>query len=395
MGTASVFNRHRWYSLLTGRWLPIAVALAFQLIALARLDGYMNGDAVEYLDRAARFVEGHPPDPSTSRTFTLSAFLTPLFAVARVLGIEDLRWAPWAGRLLQMLVACFLVDRSRALTARLFGTRAAILAAWLLACSPLLHRWDTSIVSGIPSALALVLALLAWLPTENKPAAYREGGRARRQVQAGAWLGLAVLIKYQLVVSAAVLLVCLPLLESRMGNRGRRAAARALAGFLPCLLLQCLVDQWAYGTFGSTLLPYLKANFGPPVIGLMHPILPAAWTDALVRVLYPPVEVVGQAATVSLRSLTGPGWYFTEAGRAFTGAEVALFVLGGLALLPGRRPASWTLLVLLAVNIAALSLKSSKEFRLWLPFLPLLYAAAGYGAVRLGEMISRRLLRIS
>ncbi|HJP00636.1 MAG TPA: hypothetical protein QF764_02560, partial [Planctomycetota bacterium] len=105
--------------------------LTFALLCFSwsRLAGYQLADSVEYMDRARSLVEGDVQDPAgSSRSFAFSALLTPFFAVANLLQLQDRGPVVIVVRLLQMLLGVGLVLTCMKIAARIHGRRACVAA---------------------------------------------------------------------------------------------------------------------------------------------------------------------------------------------------------------------------------------------------------------------------
>lgn len=123
------------------------------------------------------------------------------------------------------------------------GRRTLWLAALFLWFAPLLTgRFTSENWSGL--ALAAAIPLL-----EAEPARARDLG-------AGALLGLAFVVRFQIGFACAALVLWLVL----QGSGGRARAARVIAGAVPVLVLAVLGDAWFYRAWMFTPWEYLRTN---------------------------------------------------------------------------------------------------------------------------------------
>jgi 4-amino-4-deoxy-L-arabinose transferase-like glycosyltransferase len=347
-------------------WLGLLAlaALALQLAALTRLEGYQLADSVEYLDRAHAFVRGERLDPGTVRSFAFSALLAPLFALARALGLEDLRAAVAAARALQMLFAlgsvCLLADLAR----RLFGPAAGVGAGLALALNPIVAQYAIEPLSGTAAAFFLVLGL--------RGLALGRGWMAG--MRTGLACGAAILMAFQTIPVVAALLG-----GSFLFQRAPRwsTAGGWLLGLTPPLLGQCLLDLLVYGSFGSSLGAYFLENSGSILALQLRRLGFDEVAAQIYRKIYgaPGSEVVPQ-----LRSLKPRDWYYRHfTAQCLSWSTLALIGLGLIAAWKRQRALLFVLVPTLVLNAIALSSKGEKSFRLWLPLLPLLALLAGAG----------------
>jgi hypothetical protein len=366
-------------------WLVLVLLLSAGLLALAwsRQEGYQIADSVEYLERAEGIVRGHELiDSQATRGFGFSGLLVPLFALADLIGLEQRVQIVHAAKALQVLLSLALVVVTARLGTRLGGRAAGIAAAAIVGTGPVVLRWGVEPVSGVAAALFIALAV----------GHLQDGLRPRQGAQAGAWLGLALIMAYQsLLVIGALLCVVLA-----RDLRRRPGFVAALSTSLVLLvLLQCVFDWLYYGTFGISIGQYAMENGGTNVAKVLWDLGlrgPARWLYNLFYsgsdTGYQEVAAVGDAL---VRSKLPPSWYLVNLPRCLVWPALALVVLGIARSL--RRP-SWRAalpLVVIVINVAIMSLKGSKEFRLWLPFLPLIALFGGLGFAWAGTRVPARL----
>ncbi len=351
--------------------LLIAVVAA-QLFAWSRLEGYQLADCVEYLDRAEAFSRGEPLDPGTARSFAFSALLVPVFWLERLIPGEQPSLPMVLARLLQMLFGLGAV----AFLARWIGSRIGLgyglAAGALLGCSPIFLRYSIAPLSSAAALFAITLGVVQLDRTLERRRGTLAGG-----LVVGAWFAFAILMAYQNVLLVGAIAPCL--LFTRAWRRPAHLLGIALAMFAG-YLIQGMLDGAVYGTFGSSLHGYLRANLGSQLGTLLAKL-------GLVDLAFWVYDNLGAASTGSgakdvsaIRMLTPPTWYFDQLGRQFlVPVGSALLALGALAGLLRRRPIVLLMLFALVVNLVVMSTKGSKSFRLWMPFLAFFPAITAFG----------------
>lgn len=366
--------------------LRAVLALCAVLLAWSwwRLEGYQIADAVEYLERAYNLVRGDEMiDSQAIRSFGFSGLLIPLFAVAEFVGLDDMVWVVHAARLFQMLLTLCTVACAVRIGARLGGRGVGYAAGIFLGANPVLLQWGVSPVSGIASALFVALATEQLL---RRPGTHH----ARRGLLTGLYLGAAVVMAYQTVV------VVVPLVLMTLFRRPKHSGTHPLtliAGVLACALLQCFLDLLYYGTFGRSIVTYLLENIGSVGAIQVHRVGKFLHIDALSDLAKWIYDQGASAGNIDdeyqgkmLRSLDAVrqkrerSWYLVNLHHALTGPGVALVALGVLSALRKLRWSTTLLLVAIIANVLAMNEKGSKDFRLWLPFLPMIAVFAGLGA---------------
>jgi len=358
-----------------------------------RLEGYQIADAVEYLERAYNLVRGDEMiDSQAIRAFGFSGVLMPFFAVAELFGLGDMVWVVHAARVLQILLALGVVACTVRIGARLGGRGAGYAAGVFLGANPVLLQWGVSPVSGVASALFVALA------TEQivRPA---DGHPRRRGLWTGLFLGAAVVMAYQTILVVVPLIVL-----TVLRRRGREAIAPwvLIGGVVACGLLQCFLDQLYYGEFGKSVVTYVVENTGNVGSVLIHRVgqflhLPVL-TD-LAKWIYDQGAAAGAVDETVQRTLMNDvgnvrlklarDWYLLNLHHALTWPGVVMLAVGVLGALRRLRWNTSVLLLVIAGNVLAMNEKGSKEFRLWLPFLPMVAIVAGLGWASLRGAASR------
>lgn len=364
------------------RWMlaVLLLALGLQLFTLSRIEGYLLADSVEYMDRAAQVAGGATLDSTTVRSFAFSGLLTPLFWLVHVLGAPD-TVAVGLSRALVMLLGLLAIWVTMRLGMRLFGRPAGLVAGFMLATNPILLQYGVEPLTGSAAALAIALAL---------EAATREPGSssaARRGAATGAWLGVALLFAFKTIPIAGIVFLGLFLAGPL---RERLTWMAALAAYLAFALGQCLLDLAVYGTFGGSLLAYLRANvggvLGDVLLKLHGAGVPGMYEAAAKVYAWTYGSGPGGGATAEtvgdvMRTMTTKTWYLEHFTSSFLAWPLTIaLVLGLAAALTKRRRGALLCVAIVLFNFAFLSIKSAKSFRLFLPLLPAMALVAGLGA---------------
>jgi hypothetical protein len=358
------------------------LALATLLLAWSwsRVEGYQIADSVEYLERAHNIVLGVPMiDSQAIRSFGFSGLFIPLFGVARI--FERYGPVPQAANVLQIALVLALLVVTMRLAARLAGRRAGYAAGLMLLASPAILRWGVTPISGIAAALFVALALSELIDEE------RNRRPALRGLVAGLWLGAALLMAYQTVMVIAPILAVVLL---RREPRGFRPAL--ICGVLACVLLQCFLDLAYYGRFGASLGYYVLENFGSNFAKLVYHTGDKLHLRKLMDAsqwLYNEIGRAGEidfavqeaakASSKAIQQRQPPTWYLENLAQGLPWAAAVLVVLGVARSFVRRNWKAMLLVLVVALNVGVMSLKGSKEFRLWLPFLPLVAVIGALG----------------
>ena len=352
--------------------LVLAITLALELGAWRATEGYRLADSVEFMERARALERGEAMIDSVAiRPIGFSTLLVPFFGFARWIGLPEGRAVAWAISLFQVGLGLGLVAVAIRLGGLLAGRRGGLIAGLLAGANPVFLQYSTQPVSGLAAGIFVGLALAAVLEDSG----FRPGLRC------GLWLGAAFLMAFQSILITLVLLL---LLLVRDGIR-KRSILPATVGGLACgfgsaALVQVVLDWAQFGTPGASLANYLVQNFGNGVTSFLLRIgLRSLAVDfhEIVLALQGREEVVSENAPLAAKQI--PWFYVVELPRMLVWPALAAFVLGlarGLA-----RPSSriGLPLVALVLIVFAMSYKGSKDFRLWLPFLPWVAAIAAYG----------------
>ena len=360
--------------------LLLVLVAAGQAFTWARLEGYQLADCVEYLDRAHHVATGGTLDPSTARSFAFSLLFVPVVWICERLPIDAPGLPMALARAMQLAFGLTAVALTVRVTARRFGAGAGLAAGALLGLNPIFLRYSVAPLSGTAAMLAVLLALDRLERTRTDES---RGGFAPGLV-VGAWLGIAVWMAYQNLLVVFALVPCLVFARRW---RAPLHVVGVLAGILTAYALQGVLDLRTYGQFGSSIHLYMRANIASQLgsilvqFGLKDAGLWIYDTFGTFEALEQEARSEGVSA---MRSMTTKTWYVEQLTKQLMApAGVALVLLGAAGVAARRDPLRLLLLVVLLANIGVMSVKGSKSFRLWLPFLPFLaiLGGAGVGAV--------------
>ncbi|MBL8692902.1 MAG: hypothetical protein JNJ88_02275 [Planctomycetes bacterium] len=371
--------------------LVFVFAVGVALASLPHRSGYPIADAVEYLKNAGLVESGQELGGGSVRPFFYSALLLPIFRAARVLGSSD-------GREVFALVTAFMIGlgglaavATYRFVEKIGGAAAAIAAALFLSANRVFQFWVPNAMTDVPSSLCIGAAAACAMAPPSRWNALRTG----------LLLGAAIAFKYQAIQALMLFAGCMVFLWKPPGKRLPWVNLGLLfSGSSAGMALQSLLDLLAGRPFGATLLNYLRDNVLYPIGGRLAPILnrtigPEAANQFLESLTSTSADVAKysevRAADPGMLLSQSRWYYFENIPELLTWFEVALFVIGA-AVLARRRPRGWWFpIVFLAASVAILSGKGSKDFRLWVPFLPFVCCMVGVGFASLVARIDRRL----
>ena len=354
----------------------LALTLLLQAASWWLLEGYLLADSVEYMERAYFFVRSEPMiDSRQIRSFGFSGLLVPFFWVADLLGMQDFKPVVALVRLFQMGIGLTLVLACVRLGARIGGRVTGIAGGLLVGINPVFLQFSVSPLADVAAAVCVALGLERLLaPTD------RRGG-----LGAGLWFGAALLMAYKTIPIAGVVVLLVALRDRR---RGLASLGGFGLGYAGALLLQISLDRLVYGGWGASLSAYFGENAVSVVVRLLLRVGLREWGEALAQAYWgvSPAAMAGHA----LRQLQPPDWFWTHRGELLVWPLLPVAALGLVRCL---RQASWATSLIgitLAVNVYFLSQKGAKEFRLWLPLLPLMGPLLGWGLAWLAGPVARR-----
>jgi MFS family permease len=251
-----------------------------------------------------------------------------------------------------------------------------VCAAAIVGFNPIVLRWGVEPVSGIAAALFVVLALGHVL----------DGTEPRHGRRAGVWLGLAFMMAYQtLLVIGAIMALALV----RDFRRRPRYLLAMFAAFSVLVGVQCVLDRLYYGVFGISVAQYVLENTGTHVAKILWDLQLRDVARWLYNLAYEGSDLAYQQSAstgeLAVKSSLPGTWYAANLPRCLVWPTIALVLAGIVRVL--RRP-RWSyslLLAVIAINVAIMSIKGSKDFRLWLPFLPLIAVFGGLGFAWFGQ----------
>jgi hypothetical protein len=345
----------------------LVFALVLQVVAWTWQSGYPLADAVEFMDRARDWVDGRAlGGDGTIRSFAFSAFFVPLFGLARLIGLEDVRVLLPIARALQIELALALIFVCARFASRLAGRRAGFATGALVAMNPFFLLYSSWPISGIAAALCVTLGLERLAVRSN----------FRNELIGGLWLGAGFLMAYQTLL--VILAVCAALLL-RDRWRHRSAFGGVFVGLLAAVTLQVALDRVVYGEWGGSVWRYAIDNAGAQLAtALVH----LGLQDAAVK-LYTwqsQLRDFGVDASFVGTRQKMPRWWYVQHVHEFVVAPVILLgVVGAWRAWRERVKGIGFLFVVFVANLTVMSLKGDKSFRLWLPLLATILPAAGLG----------------
>jgi len=356
----------------------VALTLALQAYSWWLLEGYQLADAVEYMERARAFMRSTEViDSRTIRSFGFSAVLLPIFGVADLLHLADARPVVFAVRLLQMALGVGLVLSARRIGERLGGATAGLAAGFLVAANPIFLQYSVSPVSDVAAALCVARALLHLL----EPMTSRRGRRV------GLWCGLAMSMAYKTLPLTALLVGLVALRDWRVQ---RRWTLWFGAAFGLCLAAQAGIDKLVYREWGVSLVDYLLQNVG----GVLTKALLLLGFPRGARWVYEKqwgAEHAAAAGSDPLQFQVQPwDWYLTHLTELLVLPVLALALLALAKTLARPRWSTGLPLACALAMVTIFHLKPSKEFRLWIPLLPLLLPLVGSAWSSLDTALRRR-----
>jgi GPI mannosyltransferase 3 len=330
------------------KWTPLclhaiaAAALALRLVMAWRSEHNVHPDEVfQYLEQAHRLVYGYGFVPweyrFARRNWLLPGTLAGLLEALRLLGLDRPTAYIPAVKGLFAIASVSLVYAANAIGRNLYGVRAGLIAATLVAF------WY-ELVDASPRATPEVLAtyaLVIALAVATGPCSLR------RVAAAGLLLGIGVVLRLQYAPCAAVVwVVC------GIGWGWRRAVA-VVAASVPIVALAGLLDLVAWG------VPFVSY-----------------YNTIVLDVVYGVSEVFGRA----------PWFYYaTSLVSASKRIYVAAAIYGVFA---WRR--SWPILLVLVALLVPHSLIPHKEYRFTLLAVPLLLVLAAAAIACAGEWLGTR-----
>ncbi len=377
--------------------LVFVLALSVAFASLPHRSGFPIGDAVEYLRNAGRVEEGLALEvsPGSVRPFFFSALLLPVFRAARVFGSADGREVIAFVTALMLVLAGITAVATYRFVERLTGAPAALGAALFLTANRVFGFWAPTVMTDVPAALCIVAAASVGLA---RPTALRALG-------IGALLGCAILLKYQSILVGGLVIAGLPILWWRDGRRiALRSIGIVVGGVLLALLAQSFLDMLAGRSFGSTLHAYVKANVMYQVVGHTHPFLRkvfgeeafSLWAQSYFGVADDPAaHALARSMHPEMLLRSPMDFYWTQLPEFLTWMEFCLLMVG-VGVLAWRRPRAWWLpLVVVGGTAFALTAKGHKEFRLWVPAAPFVFALVGIGFASVIAWLDGKLHRLA
>lgn len=347
----------------------LLLVLWLQLWSWSGTEGYQLADSVEFMERARTFVHGIEMVDSTAiRPFGFSTVLVPFFYLAKGIGgVVDGRLIVWAITIFQMALGLGVVYSTVRIGSLLAGRRCGLLAGVIAGASPVFLQYSTQPVSGLAAGLLAGFAV--------------ETAIRRRDFRGGLKCGLlfagAFLMAYQSLLIAGVVALLVLL---RGGSRRKAAFLGILLGVGVGLLLQAGTDWMVYGRPGASLVNHFVQNAGFILASFLVRIGLRSIAEPIYRFA---MALQGQEAVIDplapARALMGPFFYVVKLPTMLVWPAIAGLVLGLSRCVARPSWRVWLPAATFLLNVLAMSNKGSKDFRLWLPLLPIVGALCAYG----------------
>lgn len=368
--TSNIENGARTYgpsSKQAWAWACLAILLFSCALDVFFYSGFYSSDDAAYLEAARRILtgQGYPdrPDLAAIRLTIVGwnalvglifGFNIPLIAASYIVFHQFLN------------VLTFMLAR------RLFDDAVGLLATYLVATTPLVVTFSTTVLPDIPLSCFLVLSLLLFLRSYDR----RAGGASRRArwlvFAAGLSVGLAYTTKEAALVALPFYLILWLCLESRQAPRRALVTGSCFAlGFFAVFFA-----EWA-------ILSYLTG----------HSYFRLAWTVG-------PENYTGilRGYEHGLYPLERLAWVHTNLYPWFENTRLD-YLLAGVALVyvfvPGRKLSIWGLAACYFVyhtwGSARLTeyLPPSLQARYFTPLLPLLFIAYSFIMLKLWRSVPK------
>jgi hypothetical protein len=346
----------------------LVLTCVLQLFVWSRIHGYTIADSVEFMERAQILVHGERTiDEGVIRPFGFSSVLLPFFVVADWFGIVDAKPVAWSISLLQIGLALCLVVVSTRVAARIAGRRAGLVAGLIVGTNPIFLEYSAQPVADVAAALFIALALEALLAR----------GGFRRGLIGGLWLGAALLMAYK---SLLVIGVIVGVVFLRDGWAKRVHLSGILCGVLAGIAGQALTDRLMFGRFGVGFVNYVVQNVLSVVVSVS---VKFHWDSLSIPLYHLRQQLMGNTYDppdeLAPRGLQESWYYLHNLPHMLVWPVIGLLVIGTLHTF--RRPNwdRWLVIVVLLASVGVMSNKGSKDYRLWLPLMPLVGALCACG----------------
>ncbi|MFN0008842.1 MAG: hypothetical protein ACKVXR_13150, partial [Planctomycetota bacterium] len=348
----------------------LLLVLALQLWTWRGTEGYQLADSVEFMERARNFVLGHEMLDSTAiRPFGFSTLLVPFFYVTeRLLGAAAGREIVWAITLLQMALGLGVTYSTVRVGSLLSGRRGGLIAGVIAGASPVFLQYSTQPVSGLAAGLFAGFAVETAIRRDD----FRGG------LKCGLLFAGAFLMAYQSLLIAAVVAL-LVLVRGRW--RGKAVFFGILLGLGVGVLLQAGTDWIVYGRPGASLVNHFVQNAGFITASFLVRIGLPSIAEPIYRFA---LGMQGQdPGALDLsgppRALMSPWYYVNSLPLMLAWPAIVGLVLGLVRSIARPNWRAGILASTLLLNVLVMSNKGSKDFRLWLPLLPVVGALCAYG----------------
>ena len=192
-------------------------------------------------------------DPGIGAAVLFSAFLVPIFRLARIFGSSDGREVVAVVTALMITIAGLAGVVTYRFVEKIAGRLRRSALALFLGANRVFH-------SGRRRSPRTFHARRASAP---RPPSRSARPSWRNALLLGSLLGVAALFKYQALLPGGLLVLGLPFLWRGSGKRGiLKLLALAFVGFLLGVVVQSTLDWFGGRGFGATFVNYLRDNIG-------------------------------------------------------------------------------------------------------------------------------------
>lgn len=240
-------------------------ALARVIAAFSGFGYFASDDYTHVLAMAYRWLDGPAPYNSEIRSPLLARIVWVLFETEKFAGVRDPAWLVRWAYLALGLFSLLTIPGVFALAEKRLGTRAATMAAWLVAVEALMPRIVTRALISVVAMVPLVWGTVLVDADEVASSAQREERarwfafeRFRRFGLGGLLLGIAAMFRFQVGIVAATLAILVVVRDLRI--RRWDGTLGVFVGGLVAALLQGVLDVTTQGAWFASIIGYVRFN---------------------------------------------------------------------------------------------------------------------------------------
>jgi hypothetical protein len=195
---------------------------------------------------------------------------------------------------------------------------------------------------------------------------------------------------YQTLLVVLSVLVGL-VLRDRWKHRSSYAAVAV--GLVAMVAVQVVLDKLVYGEWGGSVSRYTIANVGGTATGWLLKLGLRKAAEALYSWQSSIGDFEVDLSAPGTRQLYPPTWYLDHFQEMFVAPVIAFWLIGAWRAARERIGALAFLFAVFALNLAVMSFKGEKSYRLWLPLLATVLPTAGLGFAWLASSEGWRALK--